>query len=536
MKLKILLVSNQVRGIDGTGGLGDVATALAKAFALHEDIDIRVLMPGYQTVSGKEINDRFHTVITKDISVPFGDKIRSAHICQYMLPKSHSDEPSVPCYLLCIEEFDQAKDLPEQAILLCRGTIEFLRVFENFRPDIIHCNDWHTGLIPVYLNTLYGKDPYLGRIATLYTTHNVGYFYQGAFPDKAYPTPAERLLYLAGLGSWAFQPLQTRSLEHQVKFNFTKGGLGFADLINTVSITYSHEIRTQAFGGGFEHLLQERSRDLCGIVNGIDTAEWNPADDPNISPYNYSKSDAINVILKQKRHIRQLLKSWGRDNRKPFSGLKNDTHLLSLIGRLSDQKVAILMPVLEKICGLGNIQIIVLGASHPLDSHGKQYAAQIHRLADMPGNQMFFFEGFEPELSHLIYAASDMLLMPSTYEPCGLAQLISMRYGTVPVVRFTGGLVDTVVDEQAGPNGSGFGFKEPVSNGFAMANIPHAAELLLVTIGRAIEICNKYPKRWEKLVKNGMVKDSSWAIPANQYMKIYHEAIDRRVRFNFLSA
>jgi glycogen synthase len=175
MKLLVLIVSNQVRGIDGTGGLGDVATALAKALAVKEDIDVRILMPGYKTVSG----------------------------------------------------------------------------------------------IPVYLNTLYRSDPYLGRIATLYTTHNAGYFYQGAFPDDNFAEPTDTLLFQAGFDKSLFQPLQTRSLEHQNQLNFTKGVLGFADLINTVSITYSHEIQTPSFGGGFDHLLQERSRDLCGSVQHL---------------------------------------------------------------------------------------------------------------------------------------------------------------------------------------------------------------------------------------------------------------------------
>jgi len=535
MKLNVLLVSNQVRGIDGTGGLGDVASALAKILATFEDIDIRVLMPGYRSISGKGLDNRFDNVVKKEIAVPFGEEIRLAEVFEYHLPKTEDTEPTAPCYLLCLDEFDKAKDSPEQAILLARGTIEFLRVQLDFRPDVIHCNDWHTGLIPVYLNTLFSGDPYLGRIATLYTTHNAGYFYQGAFPSDEYPTAAERLLYLARLEPWIFQPLKTRSLEHQGRFNFTKGGLGFADLINTVSLTYAKEIKTPAFGGGIERLLQERSQDLCGIVNGIDTVEWDPADDPSISPHNYSRFDPVESILKQKKQTRQLLQNWNIDDYKPFSGIRDDTALLSLIGRLSDQKIAIFMPVLEKLCHLENVQIAILGAAHPLDTHGKQYVTDIRRLASTPENGLFFYEGFEPGLSHIIYAASDIFLMPSTYEPCGLAQLISMRYGTVPVVRFVGGLADTVVDEKTGPVANGFGFKESVYEMFDMANIPNAAELLLETVKRAVEVFNKNPARWGELIKNGMLKDCSWVIPASQYVKIYDEAISRRVRSHFLS-
>lgn len=535
MKLRVLLVSNQVRGIDGTGGLGDVAAALSKAIASNENIDIRILMPGYKTVSGKALDDRFDTIIAKDVPVPFGKDVRSADICQYRLPTVKSDEPFITCYLLCVNTFENATDSPEQAILLSRGTIEFLRTYESFRPDIIHCNDWHTGLIPVYLNTLYGNDPYLGRIATLYTTHNTGYFYQGAFPDDAFSASAETLLSLAGFGPWVFQPLQTRSLEHQGRLNFTKGGFGFADLINTVSITYSREIRTPAFGGGFEHLLTERSGNLCGIVNGIDTVEWDPANDSCIAPYNYSKSDPVDLIINQKRRIRNLLKKWRQNGHAPFSQIKDDTVIISFVGRLTDQKATILMPVWEKLCGLKNVQFVILGAAHPMDEHGKSYAAEIMRLTQSFKNCIFFFDGFSPELSHLIYSASDMFLMPSVYEPCGLAQMICMRYGTVPVVRLVGGLVDTVMDEQAEGKANGFGFKESVADSFAMADIPLASDLLYQTVKRALSVFRKRPNRWAELIKNGMTADFSWTVPARQYTKIYHASVRSRVNSGFLS-
>lgn len=536
MKLRVLIVSNQVRGIDGTGGLGDVAAALAKALAATEDIDVRILMPGYKIVSGIGVENRFDAVIARDIPIPFGDQLRRAHVCQYLLAALNPDDPRIPCYLLCMDTFDRASDSPEQGILLSRGTIEFLRAFENFRPDVIHCNDWHTGLIPVYLNTLYRSDPYLGRIATLYTTHNVGYFYQGAFPDDTFTKPAETLLFQAGFDKSLFQPLQTRSLEHQNRFNFTKGGLGFADLINTVSIAYSHEIRTPAFGGGFDHLFQERSRDLCGIVNGIDTGEWNPENDPIIAPYHFAKSDPVEVIIKQKKMIRKLLRGWGKGSLKPFAGIKDTTLLMAFIGRITDQKAAILIPALKKLCEWNHIQIAVLGSDHPQDPKGRQYAAEIRNLSGTNKPGLFFFRGFEAGLSHLIYAAADLFLMPSVYEPCGLAQMISMRYGTLPLVRFVGGLADTVTDEQAGAKGNGFGFKETVADSFAMADIPQAAELFYATVSRAMLLFKNAPQRWCELIRNAMATDVSWAIPASQYLKIYDAAVRARVHSHFLSS
>jgi len=535
MKLRVLIVSNQVRGIDGTGGLGDVAAALAKALVAREEIDVRILMPGFKTVSGTGVENRFDAVIAADIPVPFGDQLRPASICRYFLPALNSDDPRVPCYLLCMDVFDRANDSPEQAILLGRGALEFLRIFEDFRPDIIHCNDWHTGLIPVYLNTLYRSDPYLGRIATLYTTHNAGYFYQGAFPDDTFTDAADILLFQAGLDKSLFQPLQTRSLEHQGRFNFTKGGLGFADLINTVSITYSREIRTAAFGGGFDHLLQERSHDLCGIVNGIDTAEWNPENDPIIAPCRFSKSDPVDSILKQKRLIRKLLGNWEKGGVKPFAGIKDTALLMAFIGRITDQKVAILMPALEKLCGWEPVQIVILGSAHLQDSKGRQYAADMRSLSEMHTDSFFFLEGFETGLSHLIYAAADLFLMPSVYEPCGLAQMISMRYGTLPLVRFVGGIVDTVTDEQAGARANGFGFKEDVADRAAMSDILPAAELLYATVRRAVDLFRNNPERRQELVRNAMATDVSWDIPANQYLKIYGAAVRARVRSHYLS-
>jgi starch synthase len=535
MKLRVLIVSNQVRGIDGTGGLGDVAAALAKALAADEGLDVRILMPGYQTVSGVGVKDRFAAVIASDLAVPFGRQSLSAHICRYFLPTSSSDEPRIPCYLLCMDLFDQALDSPVQAILLGRGAIEFLRVFENFRPDVIHCNDWHTGLIPVYLNTLYRNDPYLGRIASLYTTHNAGYFYQGAFPDDTFTEPADALLFQAGFDFSLFQPMKTRSLEHQNRFNFTKGGLGFADLISTVSITYAHEIRTPVFGGGLDQLLRERSRHLCGIVNGIDTGEWNPEKDPDIAPYNFSKSDPVDSIRKQKRLTRTLLNNWEKNGLKPFARIKDETLLMAFIGRLTSQKAAVLMPILEKLCCLDAVQIAVLGSAHPQDPAGKRYAAEMHRLSRKHAERFFIHEGFEIGLSHLIYAGADLLLMPSVYEPCGLAQLIAMRYGTLPVVRFVGGLADTVTDEQSAAKANGFGYKEVIADERSMADMAAAAELLYTTIARGVALFRNDPRRWSELIRNAMETDVSWHIPARQYLKIYTAAVQRRVQSHFLS-
>jgi len=464
--------------------------------------------------------------------VPFGDETVLIDACEYHLPNGIPGVPEVTCYLLRTPRFKKADDSPEQAVLLCRATVEFLRFFADFRPDIIHCNDWHTGLIPVYLNTLYESDPYLGCIATLYTTHNTGYGYQGAFPSQDVPAPTQKeILHLAGLDASHFQPQRTSSLEHQTLFNFAKGGFGYADLINTVSLTYAREIQTPAFGGGFDGLLRERSHDLCGIVDGIDVAEWNPCCDPFIAPEDYSTSDTPEDIQCHKHNIRQMLQEWNdKEGHMPFKGVHSDSILVSVVGRIADQKFPILMPVLEDICRLPGVQVAILGSAHPLDRQGQGYAEEIRVLAGRLKTNLFFYDGFDIPLSHLVYASADMLLMPSIYEPCGLAQMIAMRYGTIPVVRSVGGLDDTVIDEYEGLHATGLKFKEVIANQQEMANIPASAALLLENVKRAVHTMRSRPARWYELIRNGMSSDFSWSIPAPQYMKLYHEAVARCIR------
>ncbi len=536
MKLNVLLGSNQVRGIDGAGGLGDVAYALPKALAHRDDVDIRVIMPGFENISRKGLEDRFKKIILPRLTVPIGNKNILVDVCQFHLTNGLPDSPEVICYLLHTPAFDKASDSPEQAILFCRATIEFLRFSQTFRPDVIHCNDWHTGLIPVYLNTIYRSDPFLGRIATLYTTHNSGYGYQGAFPNQDIPTPTQKeLVQLAGLTEADFQSNETHSVEHLTLFNFAKGGFGYADLINTVSLNYAHEIQTPAFGGGFDGLLVERSHDLCGIVDGIDTHEWDPCHDPYIAPNNYSNAQSAAEIHKVKQNIRSSLKQWEDMNSDlPFTRLRSDSILISVVGRIADQKFPILLPVLEEICSIPKVQCLILGSAHPMDHQGQDYTKNTATLAAKLKNNLFFFDGFDVPLSHMVYAASDIILMPSMYEPCGLTQLIAMRYGTVPVVRAVGGLEDTIIDEAAGIQANGFKFKEPVEDKTEMADISTATTLLLRSVIRAVRTLIERPDRWTELILNGMSRDSSWSVPAPQYMKLYNEAVNRRIKSQFL--
>lgn len=538
MQLSILFVSNQIRGIDGTGGLGDVPIGLSKVLAERSDIDMRLIMPGFTNIIGKGLETRFddnHKVLS-DLKVPFGDGEINVSIYQISLVHKPGDK-NIICYLVhCPEIFDKNNDKnsPDKAIFFSRSVIEFLNAFSNFRVDLIHCNDWHTGLVPVYIKTLFRDDPYLGRIATLYTAHNAsGDAFQGAFPRS------NELLSLAGLDrSHVFTPAITRSLHHFDKFNFTKGGLGFADMINTVSHQYYKELFQPAFAGGLEGVFRERAADFSGIINGIDTDEWDPETDTIIKPYLFSKDNDVDYIIKQKQQIRFLLRQWstppqkGQKITRPFAHVSDDSLLIGLVNRIDYQKAPIFLSAIDRICEMNKVQIILLGNTNDEFSQREYEQPLLEKCKQYP-DTLFFYKGFDTDLSHLIYAASELFLVPSTFEPCGLTQLVAMRYGTIPVVRSVGGLVDTVIDldDPARKNhATGFHFREFVDE-YNLMNRDEAARQLCYALERAVAVYHK--EQWKQLVKNSMNRDSSWQIPARQYVKLYHETIRRSMNYSF---
>jgi len=327
-------------------------------------------------------------------------------------------------------------------------------------------------------------------------------------------------------------PVSTRSLHHFDKFNFTKGGLGFADMINTVSHQYYKELFHPAFAGGLEGVFRERAADFTGIINGIDTDEWDPVADSIIKPYQYTKDDDVEHIIKQKQQIRFLLRQWGapplkgQKIKRPFAHVSDDSILIGLVNRIDYQKAPIFLSALDRICEMHKVQIILLGNTNDEFSRIEYEQPLLEKCAKYP-ETLFFYKGFDPDLSHLIYAASELFLVPSTFEPCGLTQLIAMRYGTIPVVRSVGGLVDTVIDldDPARKNhATGFHFREYVDE-FNLMNREEAARQLCYALERAV--ANYHNDRWKQLVKNCMNRDSSWQIPARQYVQLYQETIRR---------
>lgn len=478
--MNILLVASEVAPFAKTGGLADVAGALPQALA-RLGHDVRIFMPWYHTVSEKPFaSERLHIKIEVEVA---GLK-RSAELRQGRLGE-------VPVYFLDYPEFFQrqglygtttAGDYPDNAQrfgLFCRAVLEALPQLD-FRPDVLHLNDWQTGLIPVLLRSERRADPFYARTATVMTIHNLGY--QGLFaPDT---------LTELGLGPELFH---MEGLEYYGQLSFLKGGLFFSDLITTVSPSYCREIQTPEFGHGFDGILRKRRKELIGILNGIDYQQWNPATDAALhTPY--SAEDPTGKVQNKLDLQHQL-------------GLARDSHLpiLAMVTRLATQKgLDILEAAWPKLIRRP-LQFVLLGDGE------EQHMAFFRRLQDRHPELVSITLSFDDTLARRIYAGSDLFLMPSHYEPCGLGQLIALRYGSIPLVRRTGGLADTVDDADADPRGNGFVFKTP------------SARALLTALDRALKRYQDH-EDWAQLVPRAMAGDFSWERSAQRYVAVYRRA------------
>ena len=377
----------------------------------------------------------------------------------------------------------------ERFIFFCRGGLEAIaRIGEaggaRWRPQVVHVNDWQTGLVPVYLHTLYRDHPLLGGLATLFTIHNLAY--QGVFWHYDMP--------MTGLGWDLFTPA---GVEFYGKLNFLKGGLVFSDLLTTVSRTYAREIRTAAFGNGLEGVLEERSHDLHGVVNGIDYELWNPAKDRGLAaPYSTDDPAGKTVCREALRAELGLLPQAGP--------------VIGMVTRLAEQKGLDL--VARSLAGHARRGVPAraprLGRS--------DLGGGLHGGCAQHAGQVAVRIGYDPELARRIYGGADCFLMPSRYEPCGLGQLIALRYGTVPIVRRTGGLADTVSEfDPARRTGTGFTF-----DAFAVESLLDAV--------RHAAAAFRQPVLWKALVKNAMTEDFSWDASAREYVTLYGKALNAR--------
>jgi len=482
------MVSSEVVPFAKTGGLADVAGSLPKALATvgNDSLgnDVRVVLPHYKGIEG--------TRYKIDFPVLFKNRAETAIIREAGIEAQYQGEHRlVPVYLVdnyhyfYRDSIYMFNDEDERFTFFCRTVLEMLPRL-NWQPDIIHCNDWQIGPIPLLLKVHYHQDPFYRKIATVFTIHNLQY--QGNFPKET--------LELLGVGEEYFNP---SLLEFYGGISFIKSGILFADIISTVSKTYAAEIQRPEMGERLDGLLRMRSADLYGIVNGINYHEFNPKTDPRIH-CNYDQ-----LSLNNKRENKYALQ-------KEMGLTVKNVPVLGVVSRLTGQKG---LDLVVKISGRlmeEDIQLVLLGTGEPY------YENVFEELKVKYPGKVGIYVGFNAILAQRIYAGTDMFLMPSRFEPCGLGQLIAMRYGTIPIVRAVGGLADTVHDyNPVTGSGNGFVFSE------------YSGEALYHAIDRALKLYYDDPGQWEKIIKHAMEIDFSWARSAVEYLQLYQEAITRHL-------
>ncbi|MDI1230534.1 MAG: glycogen synthase GlgA [Methylobacter sp.] len=472
---KILFVTSEAHPLIKTGGLADVSGSLPKALVeLGEDV--RIIMPNYQDIKTTEEVRYLSTVYVNNYAVNILEtRLPGTDVIVWLVDSpEHFNFPGNP-YL--DEHGNPWTNSAARFALFCRVTVEVAmnRSYLDWKPDIVHCNDWQSGLVPALLSLEYS------RPATIFTIHNMAY--QGLFPNATYLS-----LNLPG------QLWHPYGIEFHDMLSFIKGGLVYSDRITTVSPTYAEEIQTAEFGYGLEGLLSYRKDFLSGIINGIDVDYWNPETDPNI-PQTFNRL-TLNKKPLNKTALQERL-SLPVDKNIPVIGL---------ISRLVEQKgIDLILKCLPEML-THPLQIVLLG------NGDKSFEQHLYNFVDSHPDKVSITIGYDETLAHMIEAGADIFLMPSRFEPCGLNQIYSQRYGTVPIVRKTGGLADTVVDT----------VPETLSNNTATGFVFNEASpgALMEAIKRAL-ILYDHPKTWKKLQINGMQKDYSWIKSAQQYMTLY---------------
>ena len=476
--MNILLVASEVVPYAKTGGLADVAYALPKALARlgHR---VRVVMPRYNLENILTSGVR----LPGQLRVPFDFGVRTSDV--YVDRSGEVDIYFIdaPEYFSRNKIYGEYDDV-ERFAYFSRAAIEFAKgLGERF--DIFHLNDWMTGLVPVYLKTVYGDDPALAGTKTLFTIHNIAF--QGLFLPSLLPK--------LGLPEWVYST--GGGLEFYNAASALKGGLVFSDAISAVSPRYSREIQTPEFGERMDGLLRERRNDLYGILNGVDYDEWNPAIDPMIAA-RYSPDDLSGKLACK----RDLLRSFGLPE-------NLDRPLVGCISRLSDQKgFDLIFNSIGRMLERG-INFVLLGSGAAVYERGFQ------SLRSARPDQVGVYLDLSNELAHKIEAGADIFLMPSKFEPCGLNQMYSLKYGTVPIVRAVGGLDDTIENfDRATRRGNGFKFYEYDSTRL----LEKFYEAIMVYADRDL---------WRALMLNGMRADFSWNASAGHYIEVY-ERLARR--------
>ena len=484
--LRVLFVTPEAVPFAKTGGLADVAGALPK-FLKALGCDLKVVMPYYRMVKESGLPLQY---LGQEIEVPIGDEILRADIYQGQLNQD------IPVYFIGRDEFFDREylystprgdyfDNAERFIFFSKAVFTLCQLM-SFSPAIIHHHEWQTGLIPAYLRSFYQNDPLFSHTAVVFTIHNIAY--QGVFKKEKFR--------LTGLPNEMYNP---EGIEFWERINFMKAGIVYADRINTVSQKYSEEIQTSEYGYGLEGILRKRKEVLCGILNGVDYQDWDPSHDPYlVAPYNSQD-------LSEKRECKKdLLKEFN------LPPLLENFPLLGMISRLADQKgFDLLAEILDELFTL-DIGFVLLGTGE--QKYHDLFTEVARKYPQKAGVRI----AYDDRLAHKIEAGADFFLMPSKYEPCGLNQIYSLKYGTIPIVRATGGLDDTILNYDP-TTGKGNGFK------FVRYDAKEFLNQMKVAIGFYSQ-----PGHWKQLLRNAMAADFSWQRSAEAYLRLYRKALEKK--------
>lgn len=479
MPLKVVFATSEVVPFAKIGGLADVSGALPNYLKKKDDLDITVFMPNYGMI--KHLDYGIEPIEgMKNLTIRMGDFVTTYSVFKGKIPNSDVDVYLIdnPYYYHRGKIYTQDADEDERFILFQRAILETVQRLQ-WQVDIFHCNDWQTALIPIYLKTTYKWDKLFANAKSLLNIHNMAY--QGVFGANSF--------LKMNLDSYLM--LKDGDLEYFGNVNFLKGGILFSDAVTTVSPTYASEIQTPEFGCQLDEILRRRAGRVSGILNGVDYEVWSPEKDELI-PFNFDKTDLSGKVKCKKFILEQAELDY--DPKAP---------VLGIVSRLTWQKgLKLISEIIFNLMEL-DIRILILGSGE------KDLEDFFRKAANTFPKKIAFHTGFNNELAHLIEAGSDMFVMPSNYEPCGLNQIYSLKYGTIPIVRKTGGLADTVKQ---------FNQKTGEGNGFVFENF--SSYQLYWTIRFALKTYED-SALWSLIVQNAMSEDYSWDKSASEYLKLY---------------
>ncbi|MFA5403523.1 MAG: glycogen synthase GlgA [Ignavibacteria bacterium] len=481
----VLFVTSEVFPYSKTGGLADISNSLPQALNSLGN-EVRIISPKYGQLDERRL--QIHEIKRlKDLKIEVAGKSTRFSIKSSFI---HGKNTKAQIYLVENQDYFKNKGIyqniktkedfsnnDERFLFFSKCVLEILEILQ-WKPDVIHCNDWQTALIPAMLKKVYNKNQHIKDIKTVFTVHNLAY--QGDFPKSSFDKTGLPESVIKDVGGF-----------QKGRFNFLKTGLYYADKITTVSEKYAEEIRKDKYlNSGLEDVLEKRKRDISGILNGIDYNVWNPNVDKVIT-YRYTYQE---IPLKYENK-RELLHKFNLE-------YNENTPLIGMVSRLVESKGLDLMVKILPELMKEDVQLIILGTGD------ENYQKFLLNAKKKYPNKLIVQIAFDENLAHHIEAGCDMILMPSKYEPCGLTQLYSLRYGTVPIVRNTGGLSDTVID-----------YKKNDGNGFLFNKFD--AKELLGTIKNAVSIYRKNKQKWYNLIRNGMALDFSWKVSATKYMNLF---------------